>query len=136
MNQLALEVDGGREAFQPGESIEVTAAWDLAERPQRIELRLVWFTQGKGDEDISIVKTIRRDAPPARDKWTASLTLPAAPYSFSGKLVSLIWTLELIAEPSGDSTRRDIVIAPRRREIDLYAGKKSEIPAGPSKEMT
>ena len=46
--------------------------------------------------------------------------MPESPYSFSGKLVSLLWALELVAEPSGDTERKDISITPTGTEISLH----------------
>lgn len=45
--------------------------------------------------------------------------LPEAPYSFSGKLISLAWALELIAYPSKEVVRREIVLAPGGSEVRL-----------------
>jgi hypothetical protein len=45
--------------------------------------------------------------------------LPWGPYSFSGKLISLIWAFELIALPSEDSIRQEIVIGPDAREVQI-----------------
>ena len=45
-------------------------------------------------------------------------TLPAAPYSFSGKLISLIWAVELVADDS-DSARWEFVLGPDGAEILL-----------------
>jgi hypothetical protein len=45
--------------------------------------------------------------------------LPEAPYSFSGKLISLVWALELVLEPSKEVTRREIIVAPGGQEVHL-----------------
>ena len=50
---------------------------------------------------------------------TFSLDLPRGPCSFSGKLVSLIWALELVLQPSGEAGRTRITIGPQGREVNL-----------------
>jgi hypothetical protein len=45
--------------------------------------------------------------------------LPLAPYSFSGKLISLIWGLELVLEPSQETARFEFTLSPTGEEIML-----------------
>src|SRR5262245_43430530 len=103
MNSLHVEPLDGRTAFEPGQSIEVQARWEFDEPPQAVELRLVWSTRGKGEADLGVAQTVRFENPSASESRQCTLELPESPYSFSGKLISLIWTIELEAEPSGDS---------------------------------
>ena len=117
---LKILLPDDRTAFEVGEMIDVTASWTLESPVEAIELRLLWNTVGKGDRNLSVEKTWRYDQPLNDDKITESIQLPEAPYSFSGKLVSLIWAFELIAFPSGDSVRQEIVISPDAEEILLH----------------
>ncbi len=121
MSQLNLQTRDGRSAFEPGETIEVRADWQLDAPCDAIELRLVWHTAGKGDTDLSVVESQRQDAPRQFDSWECTMQLPDAPYSFSGKLITLIWGLELVALPSDESSRLDITLAPGGKEILLHA---------------
>lgn len=122
MSALAIEPMDGRTAFEPSETITVEARWELDSEPESLEVRMVWNTAGKGDTDRGIEKTVTIDAPGPAGSRRLDVALPAAPYSFSGKYVSLIWALELIAEPSGLSGRTEITIAPGRREVLLHRG--------------
>jgi hypothetical protein len=45
--------------------------------------------------------------------------LPESPYSFSGKLISLTWALELVAEPSKELARQEITLAPGGEAVRL-----------------
>ncbi len=126
MSELKLNVADGRMAFRPGEEIEVVAQWQLDEQPTSAELHLVWYTHGKGDGDSGVVRTIPFDSPGIAETRRCTLRLPKAPYSFSGKLISLIWVLELIVEPGARTERIDITIAPRGEEIILHQGLASE----------
>lgn len=114
---LSLDLADPRGAFSPGEEIEVRAIWDLPEPPESIELRLAWHTSGKGDRDLKVVKTVSINSPVARDDQWLAIVLPNGPYSFSGKLISLVWGLELVAIPEEESTRREITIAPGGKEV-------------------
>ena len=51
------------------------------------------------------------------------MTLPAGPYSFSGRLISLIWALELVAEPGNHVARVEITLGPDGQEVVLATGE-------------
>lgn len=129
MSQLAIQPADGRTAFEPSETIAVEAQWNLDAEPEALEVRLVWNTSGKGDTDIGVEKTVRFDSPGLAETRRIDVELPAAPYSFSGKYVSLIWALELVASPANQSCRTEITIAPGRREVLLHR-ELNEQPAG------
>jgi len=124
MNQLELHTPEGRTRFAPGEEIVLDTSWELDEPPERIELRVVWNTAGKGTTDLSVVQTVPVESPQPRETRRIEVVLPRQPYSFSGQLISLIWALELVAIPSETSTRQEITIAPAGREVRL--GKVEE----------
>jgi hypothetical protein len=125
MNKLTLDIAEGRRAFYPGEDIEVVADWSLNQDASAVEFRLIWYTRGKGETDFAIIEARRFEHPSLVETRRFPLTLPDSPYSASGKLVSVIWALELIAQPAGDSTRLDIVIAPHAQEILLHGTVES-----------
>jgi hypothetical protein len=119
MSTLAIHVPESRTAFEPGEQLNLKVEWELDEDAESVELRAVWRTMGKGDADIGVAHTVQFDLPSRRETRQASFELPRAPHSFSGKLISLVWALELIALPSEDFGRLDITIAPQSEEIAL-----------------
>jgi hypothetical protein len=116
---LTIEIPDGRRAFRPGDRIEGTVSWYLEADPKSVELRLFWYTQGKGTQDVEIVQGVPFDNPGAVDSRAFSVELPLAPYSFSGKLISLLWALELVAEPGGETARLEITVSPTGVEILL-----------------
>ena len=116
---LEILLPDDRSSFEVGEVINVTAAWSLETPAEMVELRLLWNTVGKGDRNLSVEKFWKYEQPLNSDRVTETIQLPAAPYSFSGKLVSLVWAFELIAFPGGDSIRREIVLSPDAQEILL-----------------
>ena len=107
------------EAFKPGEVLSGSVRWNFPEPQDELELRLLWYTKGKGSEDVEVVKSEAFDNPGSSGERPFQLVLPNSPYSFSGKLISLLWVVELVAEPSGDSIHKEIVIAPSKEEIQL-----------------
>ena len=105
--------------FQPGDTIAGAALWEFTQKKKSIEVRLVWFTRGKGTEDGVIVATQAFDATQLADTGTFSFTAPEAPYSFDGTLIALVWAVELVAEPGDEFERIEILIAPGGKEIVL-----------------
>jgi hypothetical protein len=119
--EMFVEVVGAADGFLPGQRLQANLLWALPEVPKLIEARLFWRTRGKGTEDAEVVDSHRIDRPAAAGKETISLMLPEAPYSFSGRLVSIVWGVELIAEPSGTSALAEFVMGPDRKEVVLNA---------------
>ncbi len=114
---IKIGILDNRTAFRPGETLEGAVIWELEKPPAIAELRLLWFTRGKGTEDSEVVSTVTFAAPQAGDTRDFRIAVPAAPYSFDGRLISLIWALELVL---GDEFERtEIVIAPEARQIQL-----------------
>jgi len=120
MTWLRLELEDSRNAFRPGETLAGTATWEL-EQPSPLELRLFWYTVGKGTEDVGVVETLPLPESAASGSYEFRLQLPRGPYAFSGKLISLIWALELVAA-SGEVERLDLTVAPTGKEIVLPEG--------------
>ena len=112
MPSAVIELSEKRTAFSPGDRLSGQVSWQSDVPPKSAELRLVWTTDGRGISDFDVVQTIPFAAPQALETRPFSLTLPDAPYSFSGALITLSWTLELELKP-GDLTHSvGIVVAP------------------------
>lgn len=122
MNQIRIGLREDRKTFQPGEEITGAAGWEFASAPKAIEVRLFWFTRGKGTEDVGVVATLRFDNPKPAEARPFQFQLPREPYSFSGKLIALIWAVEAVAIPSNQSARAEFVLAPQEKEILLHPG--------------
>lgn len=114
---MRLELAAGKTAFTPGESLRGTASWQLDEPPEALEVRLFWYTKGKGERDVEVVDTVPIDSSSREGSREFTLRAPASPLSFSGKLISLIWAIELVRLPSGDAARREIIVGHGGREI-------------------
>jgi hypothetical protein len=119
MSSIALELADGRTKYRPGEWVEGVAFWGLPSAPESIEVRIYWRTQGKGTQDLEIVRNVKFTQVGLEDRRPFRLQLPAAPYSFSGKLMTLAWGVEIVVEPAGESANIDITVSPTGEEVRL-----------------
>jgi hypothetical protein len=119
MNQLKLGTRDNRTEFRPGDEIAGAAGWQLDQPPKSAEVRLFWYTRGKGTEDVSVVDTVRFDNPQREEARPFRFTAPAEPYSFSGRLISLVWALELVIEPGKESARFEFTLSSTGKEVLL-----------------
>jgi hypothetical protein len=119
MSRLAIEISEDKKVFAPGETIKGTVKWQMDENPASLELSLFWYTAGKGTQDVGVVNSLKFDNPGSFGKKDFRFVLPNGPYSFSGKLISLIWALELTSIPSSQTERIEITVSPSGSEILL-----------------
>lgn len=119
-NELGLFIEDNRTAFKPGDTLALSVLWALPARPDSLEVRLFWYTRGKGTEDVEILATEKIACDDAAGEDRVRFTLPVAPWSFSGKLISLIWAAELIAEPGSRVARCEFVLSPTGQEVLLH----------------
>ncbi|HJQ69278.1 MAG TPA: hypothetical protein VKA70_09910 [Blastocatellia bacterium] len=122
MSELEIRTRDDKTSFLPGEVLEGQVSWATESAPELIELRLFWRTQGKGTRDVSVVQSILFENPRWQGTRDFRFQLPDGPYSFSGKLISLIWALELIVTSTNETERLDILVSPTGSEIMLPGG--------------
>ena len=90
-----------------------------AEPPRSLEVRLFWSTSGRGDSDVEVV-AVEEVPSPAASGWVRfGFQLPPGPYSFSGRLVSLAWAVELVAPREEMAASAPIVVGPEGREVRI-----------------
>jgi hypothetical protein len=116
MTGLRIELAEDRHTFKPGESITGRVSWSVSGATSA-EVRLFWYTRGKGTEDVGLVDAVAFPGPQPSDQQAFRFTLPEGPFSFSGKLISILWAIELIVEPGPSVERREIVMSPSGREV-------------------
>ena len=119
MDLINIQIDGSRTSFAPGESISGTVSWQLERAADGVEVRLFWYTRGKGTTDVQVVKAQHFDIAGTSGRRPFKFVLPLEPYSFSGKLISLLWALEAVVQPGDRSQRLELVVAPAGREVTL-----------------
>jgi hypothetical protein len=125
MADLQIQSENGRTTFAPGDTLAGRVSWNVDVDPQSAELRLFWYTSGKGTQNVGVSQTMTFDRPQRSDRREFRMALPHAPYSCSGTLVSIIWALELIVEPQSWTERLELTIAPGGVEVALGSIKTS-----------
>jgi len=121
MDRLQIHLCDDKTSFLPCETVKGTILWNLDTNPRFLELSLFWYTAGKGTRDVGVVDSRKFDEPGASGQKEFAFDLLDGPYSFSGKLISLIWAIELTCSPGGESVRREFVLSPTGHEVLLDA---------------
>jgi hypothetical protein len=123
---MNIQLDSSAHSYFPGETITGTINWENSNYTKG-EIRLFWYTSGKGTRDVCIVDTFKASNSNNSSQQKFSLQLPNQPYSFSGKLISLEWSIELVIE--GQSIyKMDLAVSPTKSEILLKSETKREEP--------
>ncbi|MCF6312200.1 MAG: hypothetical protein L3J39_07090 [Verrucomicrobiales bacterium] len=133
MAELGIKTELDNLAYTPGETLRGEVSWQdvtgLGENSESGEVRLFYYTSGKGDRDVETVDTRTIDIQRGSGQQSFEFVLPHEPYSFSGKLVSLIWALEFQVLESKKTERLEFVLSPSGKEIDLYANAEGKMPS-------
>lgn len=116
MKELSIEMDGGRTTFLPGEPISGQVSWSYVDAPKSIDIRLFWYTEGRGRQDVVLENELEIDDPSRTGSQTFSFEAPAEPYSFSGQLISILWAIEAVGN-KGFTERVELVIGPDGQEV-------------------
>lgn len=95
---LSVELDNSKSHFSPGESISGTAKWNLSGECGDAEVHLLWYTEGKGTRDADILESLTKPNSSNVGELKFHWKLPHSPYSYSGKLLSILWKVELIID--------------------------------------
>ena len=105
--KLNLKLNKNSNEYVAGEVIRGTAAWEaLPEKTNKLSVRLIWYTQGRGDRDVELLESLDFEITSGMHRTgeqNFDFVAPARPYSFSGKLIELTWAVELIVYPTRDS---------------------------------
>ncbi len=126
MVELEIRLADGRARYAPGEAIRGTAEWRAAGDVDELEIRLIWFTEGRGDRDVAILDEVKIDTPSPSGERDFEFAAPDSPLSFSGQLITLQWAVELVALPSREAKLAPFVLSHGDREIDIQAEPPEE----------
>ena len=127
MSTLKIGTYANKTNFHPGEELAGKVLFLLDKPEKAVEIRLFWYTEGRGRPDVRIVDTVRIDKPELRGEHDFKFTLPAEPYSFAGALISLNWAVELVVLPSNEAERFAFTMSPTGDTLRLVEPQIEEI---------
>jgi hypothetical protein len=116
---LTLRINQDPNTLVPGQVIDGVAGWRLDDAPRDAILRLFWFTEGKGTCDVGVVEELTLPHHLAELSGTFRFTIPAAPYSFCGQLITLKWAIELLVDKGDLVERLDLIVSPWVEQVSL-----------------
>lgn len=119
MDDLSVTVKPS--SARPGSTLRCLVRWRGAAGVKRLVVNLLWYTEGEGAEDIRVVVEETLEDPGPSGEREVQFVAPSHPPSFTGRLVSLKWAVEALAEPESKVSRAAVVIGP--------AGKKLRLPS-------
>lgn len=118
-----------RACWRPGETVRAEVRWEAAGPPEGVEVRLLWETRGRGDREEGVAATVRVSVPAAAGAERVELALPAAPWSYAGRLLQIAWLVDAVLWPSGEQARAELVLSPIGRPLrPLVEPDEEEIP--------
>ena len=99
---ISLTIRDRRRAFQPGDMLECEYQLDAvaAEDIHAVEASVLWYTEGKGDEDLAVHYFERRVPPDAENADLRLLRrfqteLPNSPLSYNGAIIKIQWCVRV-----------------------------------------
>jgi hypothetical protein len=99
---VIIRLEGNGRAYRPGESLsgEYWIESLPADQLKATEASVLWYTEGKGDEDMAVHEFWRRDVDdanpidPTRPEPFAAI-LPNSPLSYDGRIVKIRWCVRV-----------------------------------------
>ena len=99
---IRLTLDSASSHYQSGERlsgrymVDATQSWSM----RAVELSVLWYTSGKGDEDMAVHHFERHVSEAGRPldlrvPRLFSTVLPASPLSYDGEIVKVCWCVRL-----------------------------------------
>jgi hypothetical protein len=98
---ISIQIQGNRPYFQPGEVMECDYQIDAVapEELVAVETSLLWYTEGKGGEDLGVHYFERRvpsDADGDLRQWRRfQSVLPNSPLSYNGAIIRIRWCVRV-----------------------------------------
>jgi len=106
-----VQLDGDRRAYQPGEVLSGSFRLHAVEGREvgPVEVSVLWYTEGKGDEDSGVhhveVLTPGEGRSDAGAGGRFAVSLPRSPLSYDGLIVKVRWCVRVRAPVAGWSDR-------------------------------
>lgn len=120
-----IQIELKKTEFHLGETIDGEVRWLGLNEIDSLDIRLIWYTEGKGDRDFQVVASQEIRSPASEGQATFSFTAPNYPASCSGKLVSIRWAIEVVELPGINAQSTKLVISTNGKEVDLVNAANS-----------
>jgi hypothetical protein len=137
----------GREEYEPGDVLECRyRIFEAGEMQfQSMEASVLWYTEGKGEEDLLVTRFERRVASSTRDELLQEqvirATLPNSPLSYEGVIIKVIWCVRIKAfSPKGKRLVADRIFqlgkVPAAKRLEEVRRVDAATPAPPAESTT
>ncbi len=102
--EIIIRLDENGRSYSPGATLSGEYRIEAVEGQglQAVEVSVLWYSEGKGDEDLAVHEFWRKDAdsgelgdPRRPDRF--STTLPQSPLSYDGQIVKIRWCVRVRA---------------------------------------
>jgi hypothetical protein len=106
MNEPAvlIRLDAPLRTYRPGQSLSGQYRLESAEDDpiRAVEVSVLWYTEGKGEQDLAVHEFWRRDSQSGewidpRRPERFSTTLPSSPLSYDGQIIQIRWCVRVRA---------------------------------------
>lgn len=114
-----LQLNQDPTTLVPGQIIDGVVGWESKDPPSRPILRLFWYTEGRGTQDVSVVEELALPDDRSSCRGHFQFTIPDAPYSFRGPLITLKWALELVLNRGRNVERVELIVSPWVEQVTL-----------------
>ena len=102
-SQVDIHFDGDTRTYRPGDTLSGEYRLPLLSPGEikAVEVSVLWYTEGKGDEDLAM-HDFRRVSPEEGDRIDPhrpipfSSTLPNSPASYDGLIVKIRWCVRVL----------------------------------------
>jgi len=104
---ITILLDGGRRQYEPGDTLTAEYRIDSLALvdAKAIEVSVLWYTTGKGDDDIAVHHFVRQTTDDGhlidwRKPQRIRTTLPMSPLSYEGVIVKVRWCVRVRLFPT------------------------------------
>ena len=106
MNEPAvlIRLDAPLRTYRPGQSLSGQYRLESVEGDpiRAVEVSVLWYTEGKGEQDLAVHEFWRRDSQSGewidpRRPERFSTTLPSSPLSYDGQIIQIRWCVRVRA---------------------------------------